>query len=276
MDIELWAICHDADGTPQWMLHSQDNLHSGLRSPVLLSANDITTLLPSNENDFANAREPISRAALEDTPPALENPALVTDEGRSLFAVLIQSHYYWGAICRRAINNSKSLRPWDPAGEYAQMEGRLASWERGLPNDYRWSSLLLKGYKQEGQDLVCCGPPISCPAVTLMFATGVSRGDHDHTSLQYHHPQSVLARVRNPWPFLNFGSLIDCFLLSMISYDKSDPELTAFWVDMARELFRNLNVLYEQIEAHYAERSFEDGPGAQMVVSTTAAIRDAQ
>ncbi|KAK4133360.1 hypothetical protein BT67DRAFT_462911 [Trichocladium antarcticum] len=210
-----------------WMLHSQDNLHSGLRSPVLLSASDITTLLPSNEKDFANAREPISRAALEDTPPALENPALVTDEGRSLFAVLIQSHYYWGAICRRAINNSKSLRPWDPPGEYAQMEGRLASWERGLPNDYRWSSLLLKGYRQEGQDLAYLGVTMTTRLCNIIIRKA--------------------------------------YLHDMISYDKSDPELTAFWVDMARELFRNLNVLYEQIEAHYAERSFEDGPGAQMV-----------
>lgn len=139
----------------QWMLHSQDNLHSGLRSPVLLSASDITALLPSNENDFANAVEPKSRAALEDTVPALDNPALIADERRSLFAVLIQAHYYWGAISRRAINNNKSLRPWEAASEFAQMERRLADWERGLPNDHRWSSLLLKGYKQEGQDLVC-------------------------------------------------------------------------------------------------------------------------
>jgi hypothetical protein len=170
LETELGARCREADGTPQWMLHSQDNLHSGPRSPVLLSASDITALLPSNEKDFANARQPKSRAALEDTPPALESPALVADEGRSLFAVLIQSHYYWGAICRRAINNNKSLHPWDPAGEYAQMERRLAEWERGLPNDYRWSSLLLKGYKQEGQDLVCRIPPDSCLVVTLTGA----------------------------------------------------------------------------------------------------------
>ena len=59
----------------------------------------------------------------------------------------------------------------------------------------------------------------------------------------------------------------------MISYDKSDPELAAFWVDMARELFRNLNALYEQIEAHYADRTIEEGPGAQMAVSTTTLTR---
>jgi hypothetical protein len=140
------------------MLHSQDNLHSGPRSPVLLSASDITALLPSSEKDFAHAIEPKSRAALEDTVPAIDNPALISDEGRSLFAVLIQAHYFWGAISRRAMNNSKDLRPWDAASVYAQMERRLAEWERGLPHDHRWSSLLLKGYKQEGQDLVCLFP----------------------------------------------------------------------------------------------------------------------
>lgn len=139
----------------QWMLHSQDNLHSGPQSPVLLSASDITALLPSNESDFAGARAPKSRAALEGTPPALENPALIADQGRSLFAALIQVHNYWGAICRRAINNNRCPRPWEQDSEFAQMERRLAEWENGLPNECRWSDLLLKGHKQEGLDLVC-------------------------------------------------------------------------------------------------------------------------
>ncbi|KAK4043803.1 hypothetical protein C8A01DRAFT_12763 [Parachaetomium inaequale] len=209
-----------------WMLHSQDNLHSGPRSPVLLSASDITALLPSNENDFANAREPKSRAALEGTPPALENPALVADEGRSLFATLIQAHHYWGAIYRRAINNNRSVRPWEPDSEYAQMERRLAEWETGLPNDYRWSSLLLKGYKQEGQDLAYLG------------VTMITRLCNIVTRKAYLH--------------------------EMISHDKSDPDLTAFWADMAHKLFWNVNILYEQIETHYADKSPDEGPGAQM------------
>lgn len=75
-----------------------------------------------------------------------------------------------------------------------------------------------------------------------------------------------------PPPFLLLR-FIDRYLCSMISYDKSDPELAAFWVDMARELFRNLNALYEQIEAHYADRTLEEGPGAQMAVSTTTLTR---
>lgn len=54
----------------------------------------------------------------------------------------------------------------------------------------------------------------------------------------------------------------------MTSYAELDPELAAFWSEMARELFGNVNILYEQIEAHYVGRGPEEGPGPQMVVST--------
>ncbi|KAK4145372.1 uncharacterized protein C8A04DRAFT_35863 [Dichotomopilus funicola] len=211
-----------------WMLHSQDNLHSGPHSPVLLSASDITALLPSNEDDFANAREPKSRAALEGTPPALENPALVADVGRSLFATLIQVHQYWGAIYRRAVNNNRSPEPWNPTSEYAQMERRLADWEDGLPNDHRWSPLLLKGYKHEGQDLGY----LSVTMITRLCNIVIRKA----------------------------------YLHEMISDNKSDPELTGFWHNMATKLFWNVSILYEQIETHYADRSREEGPGAQMAV----------
>lgn len=136
------------------MLHSQDNLHSGPRCPVSLSASDITALLPCNEKDFFTGQIPKSRAALQDTPPALEDPRLVTDEGRSLFATLIQAHYFWGAISRRVLSNDKVTDPWEPESEYASMVNRLEEWENGLPSDHKWSPFLLKGYKQEGQDLV--------------------------------------------------------------------------------------------------------------------------
>ncbi|KAK0733686.1 hypothetical protein B0T26DRAFT_631339 [Lasiosphaeria miniovina] len=209
-----------------WMLHSQDNLHSGPRSPVSLAASDITTLLPSNEKDFANAREPKSRAALEGTPPAIENPRLVADEGRSLFATLIQAHHFWGAISRRAITHDKSLRPWEPASDYAKMERRLADWERGLPNDHRWSIFLLKGYKQEGQDLAYLGVTMITRLCNIVIRKS--------------------------------------YLHEMISYDKFDPKLTAFWARMSLELFRNVKDLYEQIETQYGDRSPEEGTGAQM------------
>lgn len=139
----------------QWMLHSQDNLHSGPESPISLVASDITALLPCNEEDFANGVEPRSRAALEATPPAIDDPRLITDQGRSLFATLVQSHSLWGAISRRAVSHGKSECPWEPDSEYAKMELRLRVWETGLPQVHRWSNELLKGYKADGKDLVC-------------------------------------------------------------------------------------------------------------------------
>jgi hypothetical protein len=57
----------------------------------------------------------------------------------------------------------------------------------------------------------------------------------------------------------------------MLSYDRSDPDLTAFWAQMAHTLFWNVNILYEQIKTQYVDRSPEEGPGAQMAVSETKA-----
>ncbi|KAK2777866.1 hypothetical protein CKAH01_11912 [Colletotrichum kahawae] len=107
----------------------QDNLHCGALSPVSLAANDITALLPSNEDDFANGREPYSRAALEDTPP----------------------------VARRAMATMKSANPWDPTSEYAIMAKQLMNWEHQLPADHRWSMVLLKGHKTVGEDLAYLG-----------------------------------------------------------------------------------------------------------------------
>lgn len=53
----------DADARErQWMLHSQDSLHSGPMSPVSLAAADITALLPCNEQGLCSgARAAIPR-----------------------------------------------------------------------------------------------------------------------------------------------------------------------------------------------------------------------
>lgn len=182
------------------MLHSQDNLHAAPRSSELLSAGNITTLLPCDEEDFVKAQEPRSRAALQDTPPALESPSLIVDKGRSLFAALIQVQYLWGTISRLAINHNKSSRPWDPTSEYAQMKKRIQEWENGLPEKYRWSPDLLDTYKREGQDLVCCDvAPVVLPSSRrLMLAAGVPWGDYDHPSVSHRHSESVYPGVRIP------------------------------------------------------------------------------
>ena len=163
------------------MLHSQDSLHSGPLSPVSLVAADITALLPCNEEDFAHGREPRSRAALEGTPPAVDNPSLIRDPNRSLFATLMQIHHFWGIVGRRAVSYSKSSRPWEPMSEFSKMARRLQEWEQNLPHEHMWSNFLLKGYKAEGQDLVCFDPcrGSSTPRPNAEVFTGISLRDHD-------------------------------------------------------------------------------------------------
>ena len=43
--------------------------------------------------------------------------------------------------------------------------------------------------------------------------------------------------------------------------------MALFWANMARELFQNVEALYEQIESQYTDRESDEGPGAQMAVS---------
>ncbi|KAF7550777.1 hypothetical protein G7Z17_g5474 [Cylindrodendrum hubeiense] len=140
-----------------WMLHSQDQLHSSPYSPVSLAASDITTLLPCDEQDFAAGRQPRSRAALEGTPPANENPALIFDPNRSLFASMVQAHHFWGLVSRRAVNFARSDSPWDPNSEVALIIKKLRDWEQGLPQEHQWSPYFFKEYKSDGQDLAYLG-----------------------------------------------------------------------------------------------------------------------
>ncbi|EON99010.1 putative general repressor of transcription-like protein [Phaeoacremonium minimum UCRPA7] len=214
-----------------WMLHSQDNLHSGPSSPVSLAASDITALLPGNEEDFAKGREPKSRAALEDTPPAIENPRLISDPNRSLFATLIQTHYFWGRISRRAVSHDSSSRPWETMSDYAKIQKSLDTWEQGLPRDHVWSSFALKGYKTEGQDLAYL-------AVTMVIRLC-----------------NIVIRK--------------AYLRYMIFPDQSEPNLRAFWSNMALEMFKNVRELYEQIDTQFIDRAPDEHLGAQMASAPT-------
>ncbi|KAF6815378.1 hypothetical protein CPLU01_14148 [Colletotrichum plurivorum] len=204
----------------------QDNLHCGALSPVSLAANDITALLPSNEDDFANGREPHSRAALEDTPPARENPSLIHQPSRSLFASLIQAHYYWGKVARRAMATMKSTNPWDPTSQYAIMSKQLLHWEQQLPPDHRWSLVLLKGHKTVGEDLAYLGVTMITKLCNI-----------------------VLRRA---------------YLDNIIKTNEKDPQRRAFFSHMSDDLFRNVRELYEQVDAQFSVRSSEEGVGAQM------------
>ncbi|EGY23557.1 uncharacterized protein VDAG_04995 [Verticillium dahliae VdLs.17] len=211
-----------------WMLHSQDNLHCGAKSPISLAASDITCLLPSDENDFANGNEPNSRAALEDTPPARENPSLIHQPTRSLFASLIQAHYYWGKVARRAMVSTKSSSPWDPTSEYSKMAASLASWEQQLPPDHKWSMVLLKGHKSVGEDLA------------YMSVTMVTK----------------LCNVVLRRPYLD----------NIIHPEPKSQAHRVFFSHLSDELFRNVRDLFEQIDNQFSVRGSDESVGAQMAL----------
>ncbi|GJC97436.1 hypothetical protein ColKHC_06262 [Colletotrichum higginsianum] len=176
--------------------------------------------------DFAYGREPLSRAALEDTPPARENPSLIHQPSRSLFASLMQAHYYWGKVARRAMATMKSAKPWDPTSEYAIMAKQLWNWEQQLPQDHRWSMVLLKGHKSVGEDLAYLGVTMITKLCNI-----------------------VLRRA---------------YLDNIIKTDEKDPQRRAFFAQMSDDLFRNVRELYEQVDAQFSVRSSEEGVGAQM------------
>lgn len=165
------------------MLHSQDSLHSGPQSPVTLGAPDITTLLPCCEEDFVAGRQPRSRAALPDSPPAIEKPHLVRDPGRSLFASLMQIHHYWGIVSRRAASFAREPSPWDSQSEFINMKTKLDDWEDGLASEHRWSVSQLHYYKKQGLDLVCpriLSDQLSCPLGPLTdIGAVIHKHDHD-------------------------------------------------------------------------------------------------
>ncbi|KAF4333560.1 general repressor of transcription [Fusarium beomiforme] len=209
-----------------WMLHSQDQLHSSSSSPISLAASDITTLLPCDEDDFANGREPSSRAALEGTPPAIKDPGLVNDQNRSLFGSLIQAHGFWGIVTRHAVNYTPNSYPWDPESKFVRVSERLDHWERSLPPAHQWSKLRLSEYKAKAQDLAYLG-------VTMI-------------------PRLCNIVLRRP------------YLEHVLNLSLEYHQRPQFFKKIAGDLFDNVRSLYEQIDAQFTGRSSEESVGAQM------------
>ncbi|KAI0886238.1 uncharacterized protein GGS22DRAFT_126269 [Annulohypoxylon maeteangense] len=211
-----------------WMLHSQDNLHSGPYKPLSLAPGDITALLPSDEEEFENGKIPEQRAALEGTPPAIQNPSLTILRPRSLFASLMQIHNLWGIIARRVLFNKRCGRPHDSGNEFAKLNRRLMDFEQNLPNDHTFGKVLLGGYRVYGVDLAYLG------------LTGSIR--LCHIVLRKEYMEDMIRHAQgNP----------------------SNPEVK-FYNNMAAELFFNVRKLYSQIDAHY-ENGIEIGRvGSQM------------
>ncbi|EXJ93805.1 hypothetical protein A1O1_02198 [Capronia coronata CBS 617.96] len=146
-----------------WMLENHDNLHSGYNSPVCFSLDDITTLLPCDEQDFAFGLLPPERAALMGTPPAIQHPELTQSSTRSLFATLIQSHNIWGQVARRVASNERPSLPQNPMytgpdiqtrkQDYLRLSSTLQDFERSLPLRHSWSVWNFRGFKTQRLEL---------------------------------------------------------------------------------------------------------------------------
>ncbi|KAI1778988.1 hypothetical protein F4818DRAFT_437789 [Hypoxylon cercidicola] len=211
-----------------WMLHSQDNLSSGPYKPLSLAPGDITALLPSDEAEFEAGKIPEQRAALDGTPPAVQNPRLTSLRPRSLFASLMQAHNLWGIIARRVLFNKKCGRPNDGGSEYAKLKRRLLDFEQNLPNEHTFNKIMLSGHRFYAEDLSYLG------------LTGCIR--LCHIVLRKEHMEDMIRHAQgNP----------------------SNPEVK-FYKDMAAELFFNVRKLYSQIEAHYEDGVVVGRVGSQM------------
>ncbi|ROT40913.1 hypothetical protein SODALDRAFT_343122 [Sodiomyces alkalinus F11] len=209
-----------------WMLHSQDNLHCGTKSPTSLAASDITCLLPCAEEEFADGRQPRYRAALEDTPPARDDERLIHQPNRSLFATLIQAHYYWGKVAREATVSAKSPAPWEDSSDFAVMARKLEVWEQKLPAGHRWNHDLLLEYKEAGEDLAYMN-------VTMM---------------------TKLCNIVLRRPYLD----------EVIHPNVEDPQRRFFFAHMSDDLFRNVRDLYQQINVHFSAHGKDKSVGAQI------------
>lgn len=117
---------------------------------------DITTLLPSNENDFAFGIVPDKRSALAGSQAASSFPELTFLPSASLFATVVQAHNLWGQVARRAGRAVRSEdknaditshQPWAHKSEYLQLTHTLKTWEKSMPSQHRWSEWNFRGYK---------------------------------------------------------------------------------------------------------------------------------
>ncbi|KAI1760943.1 hypothetical protein GGR53DRAFT_525584 [Hypoxylon sp. FL1150] len=217
-----------------WMLHSQDNLSSGPYKPLSLAPGDITALLPSDETEFEAGKVPEQRAALDGTPPAVQDPSLMSLRPRSLFASLMQAHNLWGIIARRVLLNKKCGRPNDGGSEYAKLKRRLLDFEQNLPNEHTFNKIMLSGYRFYAEDLAYLG------------LTGCIR--LCHIVLRKEYMEEYVPRF---------------FMIRHAQGNPSNPEVK-FYKDMAAEMFFNVRKLYSQIEAHYEDGIEIGRVGSQM------------
>jgi len=141
-----------------WSLNvlGQEHLYAEYSAAYPFAIKDITTLLPSSENDFAFGLVPPQRPALADSQAAYDHPELLSLPSTSLFATVVQAHNLWGQVARRAGRAARSERrkddsignkPWEHHSEYLKLTLTLKSWEENMPPQHRWSEWNFRGYK---------------------------------------------------------------------------------------------------------------------------------
>ncbi|KAL5627766.1 hypothetical protein BROUX41_003919 [Berkeleyomyces rouxiae] len=241
-----------------WMIQSQENLHSGYKTPAPFPLEDITTLLPCDEKDFAFGDVPAERAAMAGTPPGISNPSLIYSPRRCLFATLIQVHGLWGKVARRACRTDYNINkapPWDPPSEYARTIAELDQWETSLPSNHCFSVWNLRGWKSESLHLA------------YLAVTMVIRLSHI-VSRRIYLDDMLLALTSSP-PDQNLPTSTPSMApdadepvhhIPAVSVRESYPDAPAgFWAQMSAELFSNVHSLHEQIDAFFAMRTPEEG-----------------
>lgn len=216
-----------------WVIQNHDNLYTQKHLPASFAKTDITTLLPSSEDDFAFGRVPLVRAALAGTMPARQNSSLVLLPSRSLFATLVQAHDFWGTIARdfsqdeENANTSVEMQPWVPDSRYRKVTESLNQWEQNMPVEHRWSAWNLRGFKAQH--------------VELAYLSIVSIMKLNHIVPRRLYLESIVAKL----------------LGHRATATDNAPQ--DFWEQMSFELFSNVWQLYDIIDAFFTTRSSDDG-----------------
>ncbi|TPX15600.1 uncharacterized protein E0L32_004298 [Thyridium curvatum] len=223
-----------------WMLETFENLHSGSDSPIAFSYDDITALLPCDERDFAFGVRPQQRAALLGTPPATHDPKLTKLPTRSLFATLLQTHSLWGQVARlvsaEAMQFGDGVESRISVDDYGNLSQALMNFESDLPQQHCWSDWNLRGFKVEGLDLAYLSV-----VMVLRLSNIILRRNYLHF---------ILSSRRDT---------------DSTSSSSEQSIATEAWSPVADQLFDNMLMLHEQINAFFEHRSPDQGYPALIV-----------
>ncbi|KAF7558916.1 hypothetical protein G7046_g5227 [Stylonectria norvegica] len=243
-----------------WMIQSQENLHSGFKTPAPFPLEDITTLLPCDEADFAFGQIPAERAALSGTPPARANPQLIFSPRRCLFATLIQAHGLWGIIARRACKTDFSINkapPWDSHSDFQQTLTELRVWEENLPQKHTFSVWNLRAWKSESLHLAYLSV-----TMVLRLSNIVTRRVYfeDILSTLIHYPVEQKLEPSTP-TMANANDKHSPSRPAPFSklQEAYGPPPAGFWAQVSKELFINVWEMHEQVDAYFSMRAAGEG-----------------